>query len=371
MLVRHPTSRIAAVLLAACIPVVAHAQATTPIQSSVTANLEQVQSSANEGDPLSLASAVARERIERLAMRGYAASDAFAIGRGQSSPRFMTIEGAKGVVPFAIYAWPVAEQARARRPALEFVSELLVGEKGLLKRELTLAPAVATQVRCWIGGQNVELFALEVTARQSADLDFIDQRVETSFQRLRNTGLNFEERQIAAQKGIDPEEIRALFSNELSLPRRSTIEVYPGAAPRFANPKSNSDNTEEEEELLDLDLPLKNTTDLSARNKRTPLISAKSAKLARGVQNKSAALGKSGKNASERLKVSGGVGAKQSEKPRVSKAGRVHSVKKGDSLLALASRYQVRVDAIARANGLKKNGVIVPGQQLTIPSQTP
>jgi predicted Zn-dependent peptidase len=52
---------------------------------------------------------------------------------------------------------------------------------------------------------------------------------------------------------------------------------------------------------------------------------------------------------------------------RASKPPRSHTVRKGDSLLAIAKRYGVSLRDIVQANGLRKNKPIQPGQKLVIP----
>jgi predicted Zn-dependent peptidase len=47
---------------------------------------------------------------------------------------------------------------------------------------------------------------------------------------------------------------------------------------------------------------------------------------------------------------------------------RKYTVKKGDSLIAIAKRHKVTVNAITRANGINKKKPIFPGQQLVIPT---
>ena len=49
--------------------------------------------------------------------------------------------------------------------------------------------------------------------------------------------------------------------------------------------------------------------------------------------------------------------------------GKVHEVKKGGSLWAIAHRYGVTVAALREKNGLEKGDPIVPGQKLEIPSK--
>lgn len=47
--------------------------------------------------------------------------------------------------------------------------------------------------------------------------------------------------------------------------------------------------------------------------------------------------------------------------------GRLHQVKRGDTLMSLSRQYKVDPDAIARVNGLKDRNLIVVGQKLIIP----
>ena len=49
-----------------------------------------------------------------------------------------------------------------------------------------------------------------------------------------------------------------------------------------------------------------------------------------------------------------------------SAAGKVHEVARGQSLWAIAKRYNVSVDAIREANGLTPGNPIRPGQKLLV-----
>ena len=50
---------------------------------------------------------------------------------------------------------------------------------------------------------------------------------------------------------------------------------------------------------------------------------------------------------------------------------KVHQVAEGQTLGAIAKRYQVTVDALCKANGIKRTDPIRPGQRLVIPSGEP
>jgi len=58
---------------------------------------------------------------------------------------------------------------------------------------------------------------------------------------------------------------------------------------------------------------------------------------------------------------------KQQKKPAAAKP-QTHTVKKGDNLGRIASRYGVTVDAIRQANGIKGDNIQI-GQKLTIPAK--
>ena len=63
-----------------------------------------------------------------------------------------------------------------------------------------------------------------------------------------------------------------------------------------------------------------------------------------------------------------GRGAKKVSSSRVSaRGGKVHVVRRGETLSSIARRYGVSVRALARANGLRNTNFIFSGQRLVIP----
>ncbi len=59
---------------------------------------------------------------------------------------------------------------------------------------------------------------------------------------------------------------------------------------------------------------------------------------------------------------------KKTETTKASAKSRVHKVSKGDTLFSLSKRYGVSVDAIKKANNMKKDAISI-GQRLTIPAK--
>ena len=58
------------------------------------------------------------------------------------------------------------------------------------------------------------------------------------------------------------------------------------------------------------------------------------------------------------------LAAEPTAKPRAS--GKTHTVKAGDSLWTIARRYQLNVERLAAANGLKPSSVLQPGQKIAL-----
>jgi peptidoglycan endopeptidase LytE len=69
----------------------------------------------------------------------------------------------------------------------------------------------------------------------------------------------------------------------------------------------------------------------------------------------------------QRLTIPGGGGG-GTPTPAPRGGGSSYTVRAGDSLSVIASRHEVELSALLRANGLTVNSVIVPGQQLSLPA---
>lgn len=74
----------------------------------------------------------------------------------------------------------------------------------------------------------------------------------------------------------------------------------------------------------------------------------------------------------QRLRIPGrGTTSAPSSTPTQAGAARVYVVRRGDTLSAIASRFGVSLDALARANGIRNPSLIYIGQRLVIPAHSP
>jgi LysM repeat protein len=60
---------------------------------------------------------------------------------------------------------------------------------------------------------------------------------------------------------------------------------------------------------------------------------------------------------------------KVTPKTTPSSSGTKHTVRRGDNLTAIASRYRVSIDSIVKANRLKNKDQVILGQKLVSPSR--
>jgi LysM repeat protein len=79
----------------------------------------------------------------------------------------------------------------------------------------------------------------------------------------------------------------------------------------------------------------------------------------------------------QRLRIPAATSAPAAKAPAAKKASAptpeakgTHTVRGGDTVWAIATRYGVSVDAVLRANGLSRSSIIYPGQKLAIPGAT-
>ncbi len=294
----------------------------------------------------------------------------------QTSPRYLSFEDPALVLPIHERAWMVPRAGVAERAALAIVGELLAGNSDSVLERALIEPGLARSVVTRIEPRGSDLlFSIVVevaAARHDTDLvTLLDRAVlelrsggiqpnqlERARKRLSlqrafqlQSGLG-QARWLAAQASggfsVEPAllteaearvgaaEVRRVIDQYLLETRRVVVELLPKEARepfRAAQPRFHV--VEEGDALLriaksegiSLDELLR-LNDLDKKKKLQP---------------------------GQKLKL-------PPAKPK-----KIHQVKKGDTLIGIAKRYGVSVDAIRRDNGLKKNSVLRAGTELTIP----
>jgi len=296
----------------------------------------------------------------------------------QTSPRYLSLEEPSLVMPIHERSWVVPGAGAAERASLAVLGELLAGNADSVLAEALVAPGLARRVetRLQPRGQDL-LFTIVVevaAAKHATDLVMlIDQallelrsgairgdQLERARKRLAlrrtfelqaalgqarwlagraSSGLPLEPSAVAANEArVTAADVRRLVDQYLLETRRVVVELLPkearepfrSAPPRFhVVTEGDALARIARREGITLDELLR-LNDLDKKKKLQP---------------------------GQKLKL-------PPAKPK-----KVHRVKKGETLLGLAKRYGVSVDAIRRENGLKKSSVLRAGADLTIPRE--
>ena len=343
---------------------------------SLTYGLERaVLSLAGDFEPKAALAQIERTFGEG-SVRGSAADSVVEAPPRQTSPRYLSLEDPSLVMPIHERAWVVPGAGAAERAALAVLGELLAGNSDSVLEEALIAPGLARSARTRLESRGAELlFSIVVevaAARHETDLvTLLDQallglrsgpiradQLERARKRLSlrrsfelesglgqarwlaaqaSGGLSVEPSEVVeAEARVTAAEVRRMIDQYLLETRRVVVELLPKEARdpfRVAPPRF---HVVAEGEAL-------------ARIAKREGISLDELLRLNGLDKKK--------------KLQPG----QKLKLPPAKPKKVHRVKKGDTLLGIAKRYGVSVDAIRRDNGLKKSSVLRAGADLTIP----
>lgn len=302
----------------------------------------------------------------------------------QTSERLSVIVDHNAKRPGVFYGWRIPEARTPENRALVLAARILAGgETGLLKRELVLEGALANRVSSFTSGhRGPDAFNVFVQLASRATVDAMQKRFEQVLNRLRIQGPSDDQVERARQAikqewltdmqrarnraralgklealwgdateigdemtaydDITRSDVRAAAAKYLIDTKRSIVEVYPPGWVRDIGPPIITKTYIVE--------PGDNLTRIAARYGTTPEAIAKQNGF--GV-NKRIVVG-------QRLLVT--------TSPSKIVKQRVHTVKKGDTLIGIGKKYGVSAKDIASANGFATTKSIRPGQELRIPT---
>ncbi len=297
----------------------------------------------------------------------------------QTSPRYMAVEAAELRGTIHERAWVVAGAETEEHVALELLAELLSGPTSPLYEPL-VGSGLALAVRARVDQRSGEdLFAIQVHGAATATPADLDARIDSALGDVRARSMSAEEVSRARQK-LD---LRTRFALQESvgqahwLAARVALGLAPGPA-RGRQARASGTAAPIRRLAHRVRAAARHiVVELVPREAREPfrLVSPRVHVVVPGDALARIAR-REGITVAELVRLNG-IDPKRPLRPgqkirlptgkAKARAGRVHVVKKGDTLIGLAKRYGVTVEAIVRRNGLGKKRGIRIGETLRIP----
>jgi len=319
----------------------------------------------------------------------------------QLSERFSSLREEELTTPLAIFGWVTPAYRSADQTALEITAGLLAGGPGtLLHDELVVRAGLARSVRAFTTAhRGVGLLVIEVELTAKAPLVAVESAVTLALRRLASAGptaieiararaarlgellerldggptralelatrelvtgdLGSLEREPERYRAVTEADVRRVVSGYLTETGRSVVEVYPPGWPTGGPTRAarRFHLVEPGDTLIGIAARYGVTVEALTRENSIP----RSKPIFPGDKLRLPPGAKGDRRTPPSAPGARGPGA----------APRIHVVKKGDTLGAIARRYGVTSTALARANGLDPKRSLRIGQKLTIPSAAP
>lgn len=294
----------------------------------------------------------------------------------QTSPRYMAIEEPALTAALHTRAWVVPGPASADYAALELAAELLAGSADSILAERLLEPGIARGVEHTLephGADSLLSVTVELASSQSgADVvALVDQAVrELAAGALPKDRLERARRRLSLRQAFAVESALGAarwLGRRASLGVGLSAEALDGARAAVTAPDVRRVVLEHLPETRRVVVELLPKEAREAFRVATPRfhIVTEGEALSRIARRE-------GTTVSELIKLNDldskdRIRPGQKLKLPPAKPKRVHVVKKGETLIGIAKKQGVTVEALRRANGLKKGGVLRAGAELVIP----
>ncbi|MFO7177587.1 MAG: LysM peptidoglycan-binding domain-containing protein [Pseudomonadota bacterium] len=297
----------------------------------------------------------------------------------QTSPRYMAVEAADLRAPIYERAWVVPGAETREHRALELLAELLSGPTSPLYEPL-VGSGNALDVRGRIDrSQGEALFAIQVFGGAPAVTNDLESRIDAVLDRVRDGTMSTD----AIARARRRLELRSRFALQESVEQARWLaaRVALGLAPdpRAMDRELASITAEEIRRVANRFLPAARhvVVELLPREAREPFrLVGPRVHVVRPGDALARIARREGTSVAELARLNG-IDPKRPLRPgqkirlptgkAKARAGRVHVVKKGDTLIGIAKRYGVTVEAIARQNGFGNQRAIRIGETLRIP----
>lgn len=324
----------------------------------------------------------------------------------QLSERLSVLEQPGAKTSAVFYGWWVPPRQSPEHRGLELLCQVLCdGQASLLYDELVRERGLARDVSCWTEGRKGPgLFVIRVFAERGKPIDPIEERVGKALAKLQNTGLSASQLELARQKlrvrrlglmddprgrasmlaeaaffgeppgnlsaaaiedyeGITSQQIAQAAGTYLTKYTRSIVEMYPeGWHDPSQAPMPRYHIVKRGETLIGIakrwGTTAREIAKVNGISTKKPIFPGQKFRVPPGAKPGPAAAHK-------------GSSKKTNQKKKANQKKRTYLVKKGDTLSGIALRFGVSVHQLAAYNGLKRKGIIRPGQSLTIPPKTP
>jgi predicted Zn-dependent peptidase/LysM repeat protein len=305
-----------------------------------------------------------------------------AIMARQTTERYSSIDDAGAKVPALFFGWPIAKLAPEERCALELLAFIVAeGDGSLLNQELMRRTRLARSVSAWFTDhRDPRLFGIQVVASPKSDIVAIRRHVQQVIARLAQQGPT--QAELAhGQRKLEADVAFRLASHLERAALLADVELMSGDA-RRANERTAQCSAVTPAQIRKvvsqrLGLYRRTLVELYPPGWRDPGPAAVMPKY-HIVGNGETLIGIAKKHgvglealvSLNRLDPKKAIFPGQKltvPKGRAVPKQRTYTVKKGDTLSGIAKRHKVTVDGITKANRLQRNKPIRPGQVLVIP----
>jgi predicted Zn-dependent peptidase/LysM repeat protein len=275
-----------------------------------------------------VALALARRYLGDQGWRGQPAAPVDAPAQRQTSPRLIVLERPELATPVYSYAWRIPAAGSADHAASELIAALLASSENpevgvALVRKRGAAERVTAEV---VAQQGTGLLVVRVAATSRGDASDVEKALHAAVARLRHSGPSAEEL-AAARRRLELEgwsRVESMLGKAEALGRAALTGVDLGHA---ADP-----------ELRYRDSAAEAVKRVAAAHLAPALLSAVE-QYPKGWRD-----------------------------PGQAALPKFHIVSAGETLIGIAKRHGVELDALLELNGLNARRPIVPGQKLRIPA---